>query len=91
MARYVHAEYLLDKFEKVANDNKGINRQFAKGLREAIQTVINAPSADVEPVVHGGWVDPVIDIMRCLCSNCRQEADNNFDYCPNCGAKMKGD
>lgn len=23
-----------------------------------------------------------------LCSRCNLQADNDFDYCPNCGAKM---
>lgn len=39
------------------------------------------------PVVHGRW------IANCICSVCRKEltewaAQNGYNYCPACGAKM---
>jgi DNA-directed RNA polymerase subunit RPC12/RpoP len=61
------------------------------------------PTADVEPVIHGKWIDT--DFVNSTgeiyeCSNCRKfynpskkavslgrQADNPT-YCPNCGAKM---
>lgn len=46
--------------------------------------------ADVAPVVHGRWI-------RCRnetkCSNCKfiyYSNRDDFNYCPNCGAKMDG-
>ena len=57
------------------------------------------PAADVRPVVRGGW--RIIDIKNtkngpvrsCVCSECRFGATfiNGPNYCPNCGADMRGD
>lgn len=49
-----------------------------------------APAVDAEPVRHGEWLPPAVGKYGCLCSECRLQADNDFDYCPNCGAKMDG-
>ena len=59
--------------------------------------IINAPAADVAPVVHGRWVSVPHKLAR-VCSVCNRDepykfADINanvYDYCPNCGAKMDG-
>ena len=59
--------------------------------------VINAPAADVAPVVHGRWVSVPHKLAR-VSSVCNRDepykfADINanvYDYCPNCGAKMDG-
>lgn len=49
-----------------------------------------------EPVRHGHWIEWAEFFGRetdkknlgVFCSRCRLYADNGFDYCPNCGAKM---
>ena len=65
--------------------------------------VIDAPAADVAPVVHGRWIeqeDPMLDVYY-TCSVCKEdfyiettgytEKDMFlYTYCPNCGAKMDG-
>ena len=59
------------------------------------------PSADVAPVVHGRWIDghcidydKYIKCSKC-CSMVRLDSFFNYigdwNYCPNCGAKMDGD
>lgn len=48
------------------------------------------PRVDVEPVRHGQWIEYQIPPIIC-CSNCDWATDvkeKNFNYCPNCGAKM---
>lgn len=59
------------------------------------------PAADVAPVVHGWWIgsgdgyangELVYDMWEC--SECGYDADGadeepNWNYCPNCGAKMR--
>ena len=56
-----------------------------------VSAIINAPAADVTPVVHGKWVFGGDGCV--ICSQCNEEEsnDNHRKYCPNCGAKMYGD
>lgn len=60
-------------------------------------------AADVQPVVHGKW--DTHDVVKVLCSGktldgfCQCEACGDvfplayseYNYCPNCGARMDGD
>ena len=64
------------------------------------------PAADVDPVVHGAWIDFYGDHKTAECSECQQLFEVTFDgpskpeffaafqdsyrYCPNCGARMDG-
>ena len=68
---------------------------------------IDAPAADVAPVVHGAWIDFYGDHKTAECSECQQLFEVTFDgpskpeffaafqdyyrYCPDCGARMDGD
>ena len=64
------------------------------------QEVQKIPSADVQPVVHGEWVDGGVDgVGACdieyrynKCSVCGYEYSfpMKYNFCPNCGAKMDG-
>ena len=83
MAEYINREVLKNDIAKsIEPFNTGsvfraINRQTA---------------ADVVPVVHGRWVEYQIPPIIC-CSNCDWATgieEKNFQYCPNCGAKMDG-
>jgi rubredoxin len=60
------------------------------------------PAADVRPVVRGKWIDRDDDYYGWnvwACSACGEEfvlAEgtpdmNNYHYCPNCGADMRGE
>lgn len=67
---------------------------------EACRNFVN--EKDVAPVKHGHWIDkpypnyPAHDIRHC--SECGwnihksklRNSDLNWNYCPNCGAKMDG-
>ena len=56
---------------------------------------------DVQPIKHAHWIDEELElgedfISLYKCSNCGEEFqlmdgtpnDNDYDYCPHCGAKM---
>lgn len=44
----------------------------------------NAPTANVSPVKHGHWIS-----TKYKCSECGVIVwGNDFNFCPNCGAKM---
>ena len=74
---------------------------WAKGL-EPSQYIEALPAADVAPVVHGRWDDsgrytfPSGDTaVRCTNCGCALTESEyrlyNWNYCPNCGAKMDGE
>ena len=61
-----------------------------RGLELAVGLLLKAPTVDVAPVVHGRW--EIVDFAGSIrCSVCGQIMDQDFNYCPNCGAKMDGD
>lgn len=69
-------------------------------IADACKAIKTAPAADVAPVVHGKWIIKKMDNFRkyeVTCSNCGWVSMENYDsyndpsefnYCPNCGAKM---
>ena len=84
MPRYIDAEELL---HRLPNDlpYKGSVRR----------VLIQAPSADVQEVRRGRWIDRRIPndtgTLVFVCSVCGGNPEwNRRNYCPNCGAKMKG-
>lgn len=73
----------------------GGESDFAKDVREAVQTFINSqPTIKAKPVRHGKWED-YDGVIRINCSNCGKVYLNTTilevgkcNFCPNCGAKM---
>lgn len=60
--------------------------------------IINAPAADVAPVVHAQFthIGPRfvggVDWWNCsICGSLVSGVETKFNYCPHCGAKMDGD
>ena len=55
----------------------------------------DAPTIDAVPVRHGEWIfkKPPDDWVLSLyeCSVCHHMEEGQPNYCPNCGAKMKGE
>ena len=60
------------------------------------------PAADVQPIRHGRWIGineyckkngyiPSGMGIYYWCSECGKEEPKISDYCPNCGADMRGD
>ena len=46
------------------------------------------PKIEVSPVERGEWLPPIIGEYGCVCSKCMLQADNDYDFCPNCGSPM---
>lgn len=83
MDEYIPRKALLDWAHEFYPDDK----VFASAI-------INAPAADVAPVVHARWItrsDKGIISMThpYMCSRCWRVEMNKEPYC-NCGAKMDG-
>lgn len=49
------------------------------------------PPADVRPVVYGGWIFDS-EWWDYVCTNCKGRVGNSkgYDFCPHCGADMRG-
>ena len=52
--------------------------------------IAKIPTADVVEVKHGEQRENKTEYMLYGCSNCDCRVDYEFNYCPNCGAKMGG-
>lgn len=88
MSRYIDAEKI--KFEPIDIIVKGITLRTVE--RMATETEIDdMPAADVEEVRHGKWRDEREDFGTYVCSVCNRPCGNQYNYCPNCGAKMDGE
>lgn len=77
-----------EKFVK-ASDVKEYFKRAIFGADQKIDKWVDAiPSADVRPVVRGEWFD--VGSLSCRCSVCGCKNDRVRNFCPNCGAVMKG-
>lgn len=90
MARYIEADLLKYKFIYSTADypEKDIDNAWIATIRREI---INSPTADVAPVVHGRWIKDESGVI--FCSECGEEhewEDYRATYCDTCGAKMDG-
>ena len=62
------------KFDCLMNENRCIN-----------------PSADVAQVMHGRWLCVDTDTEQFfLCNRCKKKEYWGSNYCPSCGADMRG-
>lgn len=70
----------------------GGDEAFDDARRKAIDIAVEALQA--EPVKRGRWEDTkYVNVRKCSC--CQAEwgiySIEDFDYCPTCGADMRGD
>ena len=50
------------------------------------------PTADVRENVRGEWIDAQYPFSKCSVCDCYFDtANNETNFCPNCGADMRGD
>ena len=96
MAEYIEREATIELLRSLGSRDY---RREKGTIQEAIKMVSFSeytPIADVAPVRHGRWEWDTEDIYRC--SNCAEKSHvkevmghPEWDYCPNCGARMHGD
>jgi len=82
MAEYIEREKALSAQNKAMNLSE---------MRERLKRI---PAADVRPVVRGKWQSWEQDKPPCKwysCDYCGFHALIESNYCPNCGADMRGD
>lgn len=93
MARYIDADTLI-AFEEKAWDWNTVNFIDTKtAIKQIISDIKHEPTADVRENVKGVWLykglDFEIDSLY-QCSACKHYHWSKSNYCPNCGADMRG-
>ena len=92
MAEYIAREVLLAQLRAMESYN--VSPMYRRGYDDCVATVLNAPTADVAPVVHGRWIsfldgDHIMPERYYRCSRCGRVESRRQPYC-HCGAKMDG-
>lgn len=102
MAEYIEREALMKNFcgydltKCMKYGNKDADQQHdsysTMMMYEIADEILDAPAADVAPVVRGMW-ELYPSSMHRRCSVCKMEYGRpkfnvRANYCPNCGAKM---
>ncbi|RGX52928.1 hypothetical protein DWV16_17615 [Anaerotruncus sp. AF02-27] len=97
MAEYIEREALFGAIGQ-RHEIDGNHR-----AAQILECILEAPVADVAPVVHGRW-EPyqvecgnpfsgregmLIDVLRCSKCHAYFDAGEALNYCPNCGCKMR--
>ena len=98
--RLIDADALKD-YIKIWNVGEGIGDNHA----EILKTVDRQPTIDATLVVHGEWMktfrymrenintvklEPIYSYDCPICKYHTGNQGKNFNFCPNCGAKMDG-
>ena len=101
MAKYIDREALVEWLKRIPlkdlSDGRGLCRViFEDDFKRAIKKIPKGIIVDVAPVRHGRWEMNSDRPDNIICTNCdvgfdvwKHEA-KDFNYCPNCGAKMDG-
>lgn len=89
---------LIAEFERIYTEHyKCTVYQFIHDIFKAMfRRLKNAPAVDAVEVVHGEWIIPtkighrLFNIPHCsACDGVPCGVDENTNFCPNCGAKMR--
>lgn len=102
MAEYITREaaiaYIREQSEecqKVFEELGGESGIYADAYNDLAEDFYSIPAADVAPVRHGRWIEDH-DYLKCPECSVMVKRDFTFfdigdwNYCPNCGAKMDG-
>ena len=101
MADYIDRQAALDALDKLSLGETDAIKLFFR-MNDYLKRM---PSADVQPVRHGNWEERKVSDKNCIdewqtacCSVCHKYHTtpymyyfDNYNYCPNCGARMDGE
>lgn len=96
--RLIDADAEVKKREKLCEEKNCEYLKFryqamCKGcpIYEEIEAFDSAEKVEAEPVRHGRWMfHEQKNGYLWKCSNCKGNFDQQFSYCPHCGAQMGG-
>ena len=87
---------LIESINKIITEHEG---RMIPSIFVAQAVVLNQPTIEAAPVVHGEWIDTEPGHHNGFyrnahkCSNCQSYYTTDYDemhFCPNCGARMAG-
>ena len=104
MAEYIEREALMRRIKEIhcaeCDSYHGVKCR-ACWVDDTLDYIDCEPAADVAPVRRGRWLTWEEQFpgekprrsnnLGVFCDKCHNHADNRTDFCPNCGAKMKGE
>ena len=92
MNEFIEREALLKHLNECAKD-EFFDSDMARAVVGISVYVEMMPTADVQPVKRGQWVD--VEVGNKLLMKCSECGEHlvwlNFSYCPFCGADMRGE
>ena len=86
MARYIDADKIHYPVDKRATGKNA----WEYGILYMNAQIDKTPTADVEEVKHGKWMKKGNEKKCSVCNFIYYSNNDDWNYCPNCGAKMDG-
>lgn len=91
MSRYIDADKLYDDSTKIRINlmQDGVD---ITPIWQVLDCIRQQPTADVRENVKGHWIDKSQGVWVVKqCSACNGICDYQFNFCPYCGADMRGE
>ena len=94
MSDYIEREAAIKRFNFAVLDCLGMEPTIRAG--DIIKALESIPAADVREVKRGKWVYNEAPVLgnpygSYRCTACSQAQDHKSNFCPACGADMRGD
>lgn len=88
----IERAYLTEQFENLLHDDNVMNPVIK--VLDALEVIDTAPTADVEEVKHGHFIEikgekEILGTLTCSCCLYTYARLYPRNYCPHCGAKME--
>lgn len=92
MNKYIEQNTIIEAFRKNCPNPTDLGN-----AQHFINIIRNIPAANVRPVIHGKWIIhtsnlfPAYSTIECDQCHAEQPAGIDDNFCPNCGADMRGE
>ena len=97
---YISRQAAIDALNDLSENYTDKGREWHPHIDFVIETIDELPPADVKPVKRGKWINKKIRWVSCVslwwedayeCSKCGEAGLKEWNFCPNCGADMRGE
>lgn len=83
---------LIQKSELI----EGVQKYFVNNSihkNDLAEVIAKLPTVEAKPVVHGEWMEAIGENywFDYTCSICGELEEFEYNFCPNCGADMRGE